>query len=132
MGQLLVQEDKKPGVQHTQLVPGMGAWGGGHCAQEVRGPPASPGTLGAQAALDLGLGRGFWGLSLVSAQCQSNSSLPGGGAQPAVPVPARGGQQEAISSYPWAKADCAASSGHCGCAPSPGLGVGLGGRAHWH
>lgn len=66
MGQLLVQEERKvPGVQHTQLVPGMGAEG--VTAQEVRGPPASPRTLGPQAALELRLGRGLWGLSLVPA-----------------------------------------------------------------
>lgn len=78
-----------PGVQHTQLVPGMGAYGG-HCAREVRGLPASPRTLGPQAALELGLGRGLWGLSLVPAERQANSNLPGAGAPASCACACRG------------------------------------------
>lgn len=54
-----------PGVQHTQLVPGMGAWdevwGGGHCAQKGEGPLLLP------EPWELGPGRGLWGLSLAPA-----------------------------------------------------------------
>lgn len=61
MGQLLVQERKVPGVQHTQLVPGMGAYGG-HCAQEVRGlAPCFSQNLGTTGSPGAGAGQGVVG-----------------------------------------------------------------------
>ena len=63
MGQFLVQEERKgAGVQHTQLFPGMGAWGeGGHCAQEVRGPLLFSQNLGTAGRPGAGAGQGVSG-----------------------------------------------------------------------
>ena len=59
MGQFLVQEERKvPGGQHTQLFPGTGDWGGGHRAQEVRGPLLFPQNLGTAGRPGAGAGQG--------------------------------------------------------------------------
>ena len=94
MGQFLVQEERKGArVQHTQLFPGMGAWGGVTVPGGAGAPCSSPRTSGLQAGLELGLGRGFRGLSLVPASCQSNSNLPGAGAPASLCLPGQGGRR---------------------------------------
>lgn len=58
-------------------------------------PCSSPRTSGLQAGLELGLGGGVRGLSLVPASCQSNSDLPGTGAPASLCLclPGQGGRR---------------------------------------